>query len=647
MTLVACEPVSQIVTGEDAWRYRRYPEAISLLEQEIEKTKDDDIKARKSYWVAESYRLMNDDEASISWYRKAYDLSNNQVSMEAYANALMRSQQYSNAKKLYIQLIDRFGQKAEWDIALKSCDAAKTWIADQNPNQYVIRKSKVNSPASDYSPVFYNDIMVFTSDRDVSRGDQYHWTGQQFTDFYRSKENPALDALLYRINGPYNEASLTFNSDLTHVVYTQCGTDNADPLVEHCKLMEARYDIDGEVWTSFKPVSFCKEGINYGHPTFFNFDQGLIFSSNDPDGLGGFDLYVSYLNTEGWTNPVLLPEGLNTSTGDEKFPSMQGDTLYFSSNGKVGMGGLDIFYSKWISPDGWTQPINAKPPINSGADDFGLVFEPNFKRSGQLKNRFYISSNRKGSRLDDIYVFDEMVTEKTDTAIVEDPGYEIVIEGKILEQIYEVPGDPNSRKMGTRPLSGANIRVGADDAFPEKVVDKTGEFEYILSDEKYYRFVANLKGYLSNSRAVDVKLSEEEKSRGGKTYIVHIVLDPIIYNTEIVMEDIFYDFDKWDIREDAEPSLKNLADLLTDNPDIKIELASHTDCRGPEIYNAELSQRRASSAVAFLELQGIVKNRMRAAGYGEQKPAVVCACDDCTEEEHQSNRRTSFTILSD
>ncbi len=642
----ACKPVSQITSGEDAYRYRRYPEATTMLIAEIEKSKDEAVIARKSYWVGESFRLMNDDEASIKWYRQAYELSKNQISLEAYATAVLRNQQYSSAKKLFEKLVDDYGRKEAWDVAIKSCEAAKTWISEQDVDKYVIRKSKINSPFSDYSPTFFKDVLVFTSDRNESKGDAYHWTGVQFTDFYRTREDPKLDQLLFKINGPYNESAIAFNSKYEHVVYTQCGSGESEVAIEYCRLIEARWNDDEQVWTNFRKLPFCKSDVNYGHPTFFNSDKGLIFSSNDGDGIGGYDLYVSYLNNGSWSEPVLLPKGINSS-GDEKFPSMKGDSLFYSSDGKIGMGGLDIFLSKFVEPDGWTTPKNLKPPINSGGDDFGLAFDANFIPMNQVVNKFYISSNRKGSRLDDIYIFEEMkLATEVDTTETKE-SFEIVVEGKILEHIYADPTDVNSRKMGTRPLKAANVHIVDDVTVPKLKVDDNGEFRIVLNTEKQYRFLADKKGYLSNSKSIDVKLTEKDKRLGGKTYIVHIVLDPIVYNKEIVIDDIFYDFDKWNIRDDAKPPLDNLAGLLMDNPSIKIELASHTDCQGLEIYNAELSQRRAQSAVAYLTSLGIEKRRMRAAGYGEKRPAIDCECESCTDEEHQANRRTSFTILKD
>jgi outer membrane protein OmpA-like peptidoglycan-associated protein/tetratricopeptide (TPR) repeat protein len=641
--LTSCKPVSRITTGEDAYQYKRYPQAVSMLTAEVEKTSFEDEQARKSYWIGESYRLMNQDVASIAWYRKAYELSKNKISLEAYAYAVFRSQQYSNAKKLFLKLSADYGKSEAWENAIKSCDAALIWIAEQDVNQYVITKARFNSAQSDYSPAFFGDILVFTSDRIESKGDEYHWTGNQFTDFYRTQENPKLDALLYKINSPFNEAAIAFNSRNDHVVYTQCGSVQDDADLENCRLIEGFWSEEDNTWIKFKKLSFCQEDVSYGHPTFFNQDRAIIFSSNDPKGIGGRDLWVSYYNDGNWSSPILLPQGINTF-GNESFPNMQGDTLFYSSDGMIGMGGLDLYFSKWLPPDGWTPPINMKPPINSGGDDFGYTNDVNFRKDNSTLKRFYISSNRNGSQLDDIYVFEEKNLKKTDTS-TDEVSYDIVIEGKVLEHIYEEPGNPNSRIMGTRPLAQAEVSIDKKSQFPTIQVDETGEFRYKLKEEGPYRFSANRSDYLSNSNYLDVKLTEKDKSVGTKTYIVHIVLDPIVYNKEIVLENIYYDFDKWEIRKDAEPSLQELSELLINNPKIKIELASHTDCRGLEIYNAELSQRRAQSAVAYLKSLGIAGQRMQAVGYGEQRPSVECECELCTEEQHQANRRTTFTIL--
>lgn len=640
----ACKPVSQIQSGDDAYQYKRYAEAAERLPDEIEASTDADEQARKSYWLGESKRLTNQDETSVAHYRKAYELSKNQISLEAYAYALLRNQQYTNAKKLFAQLIDQYGTTEEWNTAMKSCNAAKAWIVEQNPNKYVIKRPKFNSPASEYAPVFYDDILVFTSDREESKGDSYHWNKNAFTDFYRTGENVRLDALLFQINSPYNDAAITFNEKLDHAVYTQCGTSSDDTAYDYCRLVEAVWNEEENRWSEFKKLPFCRANINYGHPTFFDFDQGIIFSSKQADGHGGFDLYVSYKSDDEWSDPVLLPKGIN-SPGNERFPVMQGDTLFYASDGKVGMGGLDIFMTKWVKPSSWTTPVNMKPPINSGGDDFGFVLDPTFKPTDQIKNRFYISSNRKGSNGDDIYQFDVMKL-ASDTIIEEkESDYEIVIEGKVSEQLYENPADPNSRKIGTRPLPDATIDVSGMETVTGIRAGENGEFSLKLTKEGRHALVASKPDYLNGRKTMDIALTERERENGGKTYIVHLLLDPIVYNAEIVMESIYYDFDKSNIREDAREPLEELAELLNNNPQLSIELASHTDCQGLEIYNAELSQRRAQSAVDYLVGLGISKNRLRARGYGESKPAIDCVCEDCSDEEHQTNRRTAFSIL--
>ena len=222
----------------------------------------------------------------------------------------------------------------------------------------------------------------------------------------------------------------------------------------------------------------------------------------------------------------------------------------------------------------------------------------------------------------------------------------LLLEGYVLEKILAVPDDPNSKVLGRKPLAGATVAAEAAGSKKQTfTVQEDGFFKMELAENTDYTFTAALASYLSNNAKFSTKGIAKDPANPVQTFEIEIVLDKIYRNREIVLENIYYDYDKWDIRPDAEPTLNRLADVLRQNPAVRIQLGSHTDCRGNDGYNQTLSQRRAESAVNYLITKGIDGNRLTAIGYGETQPADDCACSRCTEAEHQINRRTTFKVL--
>ena len=215
----------------------------------------------------------------------------------------------------------------------------------------------------------------------------------------------------------------------------------------------------------------------------------------------------------------------------------------------------------------------------------------------------------------------------------------------MLEKIFANPDDPNSKVLGRKPLTGATVQAEFGSKKQPFTVKEDGYFKMELSENMDYNFLAALEGYLSNGARFSTKGIAKDPANPVQTYEIEIVLDKIYRNREIVLENIYYDYDKWDIRPDAEPTLNRLADVLKQNPAIRIQLGSHTDCRGNDNYNEDLSQKRAQSAVNYLISKGIDAGRLSALGYGETQPADACACTRCSETQHQANRRTTFKVV--
>jgi outer membrane protein OmpA-like peptidoglycan-associated protein len=224
-------------------------------------------------------------------------------------------------------------------------------------------------------------------------------------------------------------------------------------------------------------------------------------------------------------------------------------------------------------------------------------------------------------------------------------NYQVFVSVKVLEPVFEVKDDPNSRVLENRPLPNGPIVVSQGLTDERYVTDELGQFVMRLDWNTKYTFTARYRDHLASSFTINTDDIEKDPVHPITTLNRMLVLDPIFKNKEIVLENIFYDYDQWVIREDAKPSLNRLSTILKTNPTIRIRLASHTDCRGTDEYNLELSQKRAQAAIDYLMSTGIPSRRLEAIGMGESSPAVICNCDDCTEDQHQTNRRTTFQII--
>jgi outer membrane protein OmpA-like peptidoglycan-associated protein len=392
--------------------------------------------------------------------------------------------------------------------------------------------------------------------------------------------------------------------------------------------------IDGR-WTKPKVLPFTLAEVNYMHPAFSRDGRQLFFSSDHPDNIGVQDIWVVDYIDLNWGEPRNLGSRIN-SPGKELFPTIDGDTLYFSSDYRVGFGGLDIFRTQYHPQLGWLPPASMPYPINSGGDDMSFI--PQTHRGNNQAG--YFVSSRSGS--DNIYIFSrQKPAEDTSDLRTE---YNIALEIRVKGEVYRRPNDPNSGIIERKALPSASLDIVLDGRVQTASTNFRGAYEFPIAPNKNYFIMASADGFLNKSAtfsSMGLKGSEDE------VYLLEIVLPRKVMDTEIVLKNIYYDFDKSNIRSDAARVLDTLTQLLSDNPNISIQLNSHTDCRGEDEYNLNLSQARAQSAVDYLVQQGIPRERLQAKGYGEKQPAVDCLCELCTEEEYQKNRRTSFTILSD
>jgi len=656
-----------VVSADIAYENREYTTAAALFTEEYEKEEDNILKAVTAEKIGDCYVASNKTIQAENWYEKAIPFTTNPELSFKYGLMLKRNEKYDQAINVFKEYaIGNPIERAKAKQQINSCRLALDWVKDKN-SITVENLNQINSDASDYAPFWYeNKGLIFTSARSTSKGEAiYGWTGEKHSDiYYAAKEDnnrfamptPFSDV----INTEFNEGTITFSPDFKEAYFTKCGS--TDLIDNYCKIFVTNKDQDGN-WTEPERVFlFDSDSINVGQPFLSPDAKFLYYSADAPDSFGDKDLYISKKTIEGWSPARNLGPEINTALY-EGFPFIHTDgKLYFSSDGHLGMGGLDIFSAELID-DTWKNIENLKHPINSSADDFSIIMEPFIspEELDKIISKGYFSSTRKGGKgNDDIYQFtlgypvEEEVVEIDSTEIKKELEKEkevekglYYLEVTVLENQFEYPDNPSSKIMGQIPLKNSIVDIlglDIDSTLSERLVtDSKGKSILKISPKNEYKVSASNAGYFKQSKTVNSNITSNEDSVIVK---VSFVLDKIFKQQEIVIDNIYYDLDKADIREDALPILDKLAILLKENPNIKIELGAHTDSRGSPRYNQNLSQNRAESVVNYLISKKVTANRLLAKGYGETKLLNDCSDGvDCSEEEHQINRRTTFKVF--
>lgn len=598
--------------------------------------------------IAACYRLMNNAREAEIWYNRVLRFPDyDPLTLKYAADAMRQNGNYDQARQLY----EQFGQRVPSQAAMAaqlvaSCDNAKQWLA--NPEPYELQKlAGVNSANSDFSPVIYSNGLVFTSDREVSSTKKKQvtgWTGKPYYKVYFAPQKSdgrygAPVAFDENINNNYHNGSSTFTPDGKTMYFTRINevkskqkTANTDPLswvkfdeknayVNRLEIFVAQKQ--GATWSKPKPFSYNKVSrYSVGHPALSPDGNRLYFVSDMPGGLGETDIYYCTRQADGsWGQPVNAGSKINTPD-QELFPTVSPEgTLYFSSKGQPGMGGLDIFAAEGSGSD-WKNVQNLKYPLNSPTDDFGITFD-------KTKDTGLLSSNRDSKNgTDDIYTF-KMVDNACNLA------------GKTVERSLNPQGT-----FTETPVAHVLVHIHPEGDTTATAIqtysDAKGNFSFAVKNDKKYVLRATKTGYLI--RSGDITADCQSKVEMIK---MSMALDRNTLNKPIILENIYYDFDKYDVRPDAFLELDKLVRTLKDNPTIRIELGSHTDSRQTATYNQRLSQLRAEAAIKYIVSRGIDTSRLVAKGYGETKPLNRCRDGvSCSELEHQLNRRTEVKILS-
>ncbi len=615
-----------------------YYDAIDKFKDAYSKSKKADKATRTElgFMVAECYRLTNDPKNAETWYRLAVKSAFSKPEAQYWlAESLKKDGKYQQA----IEEFKKFKQVAPADSRadqeIRACELALDW--QRNPEAYKVDELKdLNSKESDFSPAYGRDdfgVIYFTSARDDAAGSKTHGaTGQSFTDIFESRLDKkgkwSTPVPVENLDSDSEDGTPCFSADYKEIYFTRCEAGKREK--KGCVIMSSKRT--GDKWSDPKDIGILPDSLVAAHPALSADGLTLYFVSDMAGGYGSKDIYEVTRSGENdpWSKPRNLGPDINTS-GEEVFPYIRGDgTLYFASDGHIGMGGLDIFKAK-AQPDGSWIVTNMKYPINSFADDFGIAFEDGNERG-------IFSSTRKGRGNDDLYSFELPPLRFNVTGLVKDEKTGAPITASVVQLIAS---------------DGSNLQAETG---------ASGDFKFALKQDVDYIFLASKRGYLNGKERETTK--GQDKSRD---YMVTIMLTAI--DKPIELPNIFYDFGKWDLRPESMVSLDKLVETLTDNPNVTIELMSHTDSRDTEEYNLDLSQKRAQSVVQYLIEKGIDPVRLSPKGYGESSPKVVDAAiaaqnpflkqgtalteqyinSLATEEQkeiaHQINRRTEFRVL--
>jgi len=645
------------MTGDSAFNKKLYAKAIKLYSKDLETVSGDTASAAIAFKIAESYRNANRISDAQRWYKESIKYGMNDEAFFFYADMLKRSGKYYQAIDAFNEYIERpTADKTKANIAVLGCKLAMEWVNEPSTDYVVESSPELNTEFSDYAPSYMGDKLVFTSHRKKSSGAViYGWNGEKFSDFFITDIDgdgkPGIVTSFDRsniINTKYNEGTSTFTPDTSEIYFTRCGSDKQFE-IQYCKIFRSRKKADGtwepaqivqiftDIDNSLTDIILRDDTFNIGQPSISSDGKFLYFSTDRHGGYGGNDIYYCEKKLGMWGSPINMGPEINTQ-GDEMYPFRHIDgKFYFCSDGHIGMGGLDIFEAE-EKGDEW-QIYNMKSPLNSGADDFGLVLRNDeiLDESGYYVTRGFFTSTRDGGvGGDDIYSF----------SMVKDAFYFLNVE--VYDKVLQNASDPNSRVVDYSPLSNATIEIYGDETLVERAVSaEDGKLKYKLRPNMEYRVMASKPGYLNKSEFVPPVNYSTEKNKIINVDVEIIMDKSLESGTFITVNNIYYDFDAFYIREEAGRELDSLSNLIKDNPQlIKIELGSHTDSRGSYAYNEKLSQKRAESCVKYLLSKGIDASRLSAKGYGEIQ--LVNKCTDgieCTEEQHQRNRRTTFKVL--
>lgn len=642
MLLTGCGADQALKKGDKFYALGEYYDASTKYRKAYSQTpaKERVQRGRIALKMAECYRRINYTQKAIAAYNNAIRYKQtDSLTQLRLGQQLMKNGNYKEAAKAFQTFIDSADiqqQAANIQLArtgLRSAQQAPEW--KKLGSDYTVKRENLfNSRRADYSPMLAGDDsnqLFFTSTRNQAKGDELSGiTGTKNADiFYSQKDENGKwqrpEVIDTELNTDFDEGACSFSPDARTMYLTQCKTDPDYP--RYATIVTSQRS--DAAWSKAVELQLTRDTLSaYAHPAVSPDGQWLYFSSNMPGGMGGYDIWRVRLTTSGVGGVENVGSPIN-SPGDELFPTFRpnGD-LYFSSDGHEGMGGLDIYIARQQG-NGYTIS-HPGFPLNSQGDDFGMTFEG-------MKNQGFFSSNRgDGKGWDHIYSFyNPEIIQTVKGWVYEQDGYELT-----QAVVYMVGNDGTNLKLS----------VKGDGSFTQEI--KAG-VDYVL--------LGTCKGFLNHQEHIKV-----EPVKKSEEYVLQFPLASI--TAPVLIDNIFYDFDKATLRPESAAALDQLVALLKENPNVTIELSAHTDYKGSSEYNKRLSQRRAESVVKYLAEHGIENDRLTPVGYGKEQPKLIrkkvaerypflkendvlteayikTLKDDEQEQCNQLNRRTEFRVL--
>lgn len=619
--LLSCQSLYKAQKQMDKYNYAK---AIDILKKAETHEKNHDAALPM---LAECYRMQHDIENAKETYALAVTvLGAKPETFYYYAKALQSTGDYVKAREIFQIYTQKNPSDPRGPLNISYCDSILGPWKNIKPEFEVKTVNNINTSESDFGPAIINDGLVFASDysNNPAEGKKYGWTGRGYLNIMKSMPESAGNfwgimsvpsEFESTFNQEYHDGPAAFSNDGNTIYFTRSSIGKAkrEGIYKTNELKIFYATKTNGAWGEIKPFFLNSKDYSVGHPSLSADGQTLYFVSDMPGGIGGTDIWMCTRNGETWNKAINLGPTINTKE-NEMFPSIQDNgILYFSSEGHPGYGAMDIFKTSSVNGS-WTVPVNLQQPINSSYDDFAIAFAPGSKIG-------FFSSNRTGGvGSDDIYAF-RLIE-------VPQPAY---ISGFVKD------------KTTNQPIQGATVFLFNPETGKVKVLKTDLEGKYTALIVKPAGFI--VKGMMTNYIADCTPFKLAELKPGTTTNAPRdLLLDKLAINKTFRIDNIYYDFDKSNIREDAKPELDKLVQIMNENR-INVELSSYTDSRGSFTYNDKLSQRRAESAVKYIVKSGIEEGRIIANAYGEHQLINKCADHmKCDPAEHQANRRTEFKV---
>ncbi|MFA8449275.1 MAG: OmpA family protein [Bacteroidales bacterium] len=697
----------QIKAGDRNVKKFNYTKAIKNYKEAIPLIEESEQKKKVLHKIGTCYFEMNNYKEASRWFEDAIsDFCDHSSWYVNYADALAFSGNLEQAIDVYEKALD-LGEGAECKQKLNS--AQQSFDVETHGLDIVRPVKELNSSNSDYGPAWFGNELVFASTRSENSSKIDGRTGQSYCDLFVSKydtlnkkwsEPVPLDS---KLNTSYNEGTFTFNNKGNEAYWMECNDRK-----NHCVIKKAKFNPEDKSWYDVKEVKLNKKSYSLGHPSFDSVSNVLYFVSEMEGGKGKKDIWKVNLRNDGsWGEPKNLGVGVN-SDDDELFPFVQGDSiLFFASNRKSGLGGLDIYFSVKRG-NSFGKAKHLESPYNSYADDFGFVMCP----KGQDG---FLSSNRDNENSDDIFFFrgfpvsmavrgtvkdghsghlitdarvlvKNIETNYVDTLYTNEKGkwyypagffskYEFIISANTYRTEKRNLKTPSKKSLlgisrdttltvklfnkqfpcgvagrvinreSKKPMQNVRVLLEGGNGVNAKVMtDRNGQYLFdSLCSNVIYKVKIKKKGYFQEMRMCKIPdLKKSVVCSKGSGYDMDFELTRMEKSKEFVLSNIYYDFNKASLRETSKIELNKLVSLLRENPEVKIRINSHTDARGNNNYNDDLSQKRAQSVVNYLLSKHIPKQQLSAKGFGKRNLLISKAR---SEDEHQANRRTTFEVV--